>query len=104
MTKESPFTWLYQWYESHCDDLWEHAYGIKIETLDNPGWSVEIDLRGTRMETVAFSLVEHNIEDDVDWWYCQVEDKVFKGGGGIRSLEPMLDVFKNWVSAHDASD
>ncbi len=26
------------------------VYGIKIETLDNPGWDVSIDLIGTELE------------------------------------------------------
>jgi hypothetical protein len=104
MTKESPFTWLYQWYESHCDDLWEHAYGIEIGTLDNPGWRIEIDLTGTSTENVPFSAIEHNYEDDTDWWRCWVEEKVFNGAGGTRSLEPMLEVFKSWVLAQDARD
>jgi hypothetical protein len=26
-----------KWYRSHRRD-WEHAWGVDIETLDNPGW------------------------------------------------------------------
>jgi hypothetical protein len=47
--------------------------------------------------------VEHNYDDDIDWWRCWVEDNVFNGAGGTRSLEPMLDVFKSWVITHNAS-
>ena len=39
--------WLEQWYEKTCDGDWEHIYGISIDTLDNPGWRVRIDLRET---------------------------------------------------------
>lgn len=28
---------LQQWYHSMCDGDWEHCYGVKIETSDNPG-------------------------------------------------------------------
>jgi hypothetical protein len=38
---------LRAWYLAQCDDEWEHAYGINIETLDNPGWSIRIDLVDT---------------------------------------------------------
>ena len=41
------FEWLSKWYSSMCVDEWEHFYGIKIETLDNPGWIVTIDLLET---------------------------------------------------------
>jgi len=39
--------WLQKWYADHCDGDWEHEYGIVIETLDNPGWSIVIDLKNT---------------------------------------------------------
>ena len=29
-----------QWYQSKCDGTWEHMYGVEIDTLDNPGWTV----------------------------------------------------------------
>lgn len=39
--------WLSEWYKSNCDGDWEHYYGIKIDTIDNPGWKVDIDLVDT---------------------------------------------------------
>ncbi len=36
--------WLQDWYRSRCDGTWEHSYGVKIDTLDNPGWLVTVDL------------------------------------------------------------
>ncbi|RRJ95187.1 hypothetical protein Ga0100231_013590 [Opitutaceae bacterium TAV4] len=39
---------LSEWYASQCDGDWEHSYGFKISTLDNPGVAIEIDLFGTR--------------------------------------------------------
>ncbi len=33
-------TWIQKWYAKHCNGDWEHFYGVKIETVDNPGWSV----------------------------------------------------------------
>ncbi len=38
---------LEQWFRSMCNGDWEHTYGIKILTLDNPGWIVAIELRDT---------------------------------------------------------
>ena len=31
-----------RFYRNHCNDEWEHLYGITIETCDNPGWLVSI--------------------------------------------------------------
>ena len=33
---------LQQWYQSKCDGTWEHMYGVEIDTLDNPGWTVSL--------------------------------------------------------------
>ncbi|MEU5895079.1 Imm53 family immunity protein [Streptomyces venezuelae] len=41
---------LQSWYRSQCDGDWKHEFGIRIETLDNPGWNIEIDLTGTDVE------------------------------------------------------
>lgn len=39
-----------EWYSRQCNGDWEHEYGIKITTLDNPGWLIEVDIRETEME------------------------------------------------------
>ena len=41
---------LSDWYQSQCNGTWEHELGIVIDTIDNPGWLVKIDLRGTASE------------------------------------------------------
>lgn len=38
---------LQNWYASQCDGEWEEQYGVKIDTLDNPGWNVRIGLDET---------------------------------------------------------
>src|SRR3954469_18783567 len=42
---------LQRWYAQHCNGEWEHSYGISIQTLDNPGWRVKIDLHQTDLES-----------------------------------------------------
>ena len=42
--------WLMNWYAQQCDGDWEHENGIKIGTLDNPGWYIKIMLGGTELE------------------------------------------------------
>jgi len=46
------FVWLSHWYSNNCDGNWEHYNGIKIETIDNPGWSVSIDTEGSSIELI----------------------------------------------------
>ncbi|OAX48412.1 hypothetical protein gpAD87_09590 [Paenibacillus sp. AD87] len=45
--------WLQNWYLENCNGDWEHSYGVKIDTVDNPGWSVEIDLTDTYFRRCA---------------------------------------------------
>ncbi|NOU93165.1 rhodanese-related sulfurtransferase [Paenibacillus sp. LMG 31456] len=87
--------WLEHWYSEYCDGDWEHSYGIKITTLDNPGWAIDIRLEGTLLENKDFQIL--NIErTDVDWIYCNVSENLFKGRGGSRNLEEILLVFQEW--------
>ena len=51
-------SWLQQWYSAHCDGEWEHGFGVTIATLDNPGWSVTIDVEGTQLASTPFESVK----------------------------------------------
>jgi hypothetical protein len=48
-------TWLQAWYASQCNGDWEHEYGVSIETLDNPGWLLKLDLQETGMDGLTFA-------------------------------------------------
>lgn len=88
--------WLQDWYMSMCDGGWEHYFGVRIETLDNPGWQVEIDLTDTPLENKNFSEFRNqNYESDDDWIICFVEDGKFKGAGDPHKLPRILEIFKN---------
>ena len=50
--------WITDWFTSNCDGDWEHQSGITITTIDNPGWSVTVDIEGTVLERASFSRVE----------------------------------------------
>ena len=41
-----------EWYNGNCDGDWQHEYGIKIETVDNPG-SIKIALSYTPIESLG---------------------------------------------------
>ncbi len=88
---------LQGWYLSQCNGEWEHSHGIHIGTLDNPGWRVRIDLRGTDLEARPFKAIS-DLDPDVNWMECHVEDGHFEAHGGAPMLEPMLRAFLNWAS------
>jgi len=48
--------WLQDWYAAQCDGDWAHEFGIKIGTLHNPGWSVQIDLAETQVAARVLPL------------------------------------------------
>ena len=84
------------WYYSNCNDDWEHQFGVTIDTLDNPGWRVQIDLEGTKLENVSFEKIE-NIEPELGWYTCKVEDKKFIGNGGPKKLNKIIEIFLDWA-------
>jgi hypothetical protein len=89
---------LQNWYKDNCNGDWEHSYGVKIDTLDNPGWSVKIDLIDTDWEGSVFDSVQIQRENEDDWIFCKVEDKSFIGCGGPDNLAEILEIFIAWVN------
>ena len=45
--KFSNFGLFLEWLKSHWNGDWEHSYGFDIGTMDNPGFSITIDLQET---------------------------------------------------------
>lgn len=86
------FDVLQYWYFSQCDGGWEHQYGIKIDTLDNPGWSIDIDLKNTDLELEPFCGVEKKGDGD-DWYQCFVQDNKFMGRCGPKNLTEVIAIF-----------
>lgn len=89
--------WIQNWYDDNCDNDWEHMFGIKIYTVDNPGWAVEIDLKNTKIENKLFNKIQYD-HGDSDWLLCYVKDSVFQGNGDSHKLSMILDIFKTWAS------
>jgi len=89
---------LESWYADHCNGDWEHAYGVTIESLDNPGWRVRVDLTHTTLEGRTFVPVRRP-EPDPEWIVCEVNDNRFEGAGGPYMLEEILQQFLAWASS-----
>ncbi|MCX4862385.1 Imm53 family immunity protein [Streptomyces canus] len=54
------------WYAAQCNEEWEHEWGVKIATLDNPGWTVTIDLEETDLEGHEYPRQDGN-RSPYDW-------------------------------------
>jgi Immunity protein 53 len=104
MQDGNPLEWLQQWYATHCDGGWEDQYGIKIETLDNPGWRVTIDLTDTELQDVPLAPIEDRAEDGSLWWQCWRDDRGFHAACGATSLQTVFAAFIEWGSRHKSND
>ena len=86
---------LQNWYFEQCDGDWEHQYGIKIDTLDNPGWSISIDLIDTKYGEKKFCEIDQQIDEN-NWVQCSVKNGKFQGAGGPKNLIDIIQIFISW--------
>jgi hypothetical protein len=106
MTDDS-IAWQMQWYLSQCDGDWEHSYGVKIDNVDNPGWTLTVDLRDTSLEHRPFARIEHGepAEDLEEWrrtgsrWVADVKGNCLDGASGPLDLPALTNLFRNWAEA-----
>jgi len=83
--------WLETWYKKNGNGALPR---IKIQGIDNPGWGIDIDLRGTELEGQIFELNVDNSDDD--WIICSVRDNLFTGVGDVDKLSKVIKTFKAW--------
>jgi hypothetical protein len=86
-------TRIQNWYKTNCDGDWEHSYGFSINTLDNPGWWVRIDLQDTALENLEFSINYQNKENEQDWFFIRTDKKVFDVNCGPANLNRVFSIF-----------
>lgn len=89
--------WLTDWYKSNCDGDWEHSYGIRIDTLDNPGWFINIDLIDTKQDGKMISIKVENTDDD--WYSIKSDGSVFEAYGDFSKLPLLVLKFKEFVES-----
>lgn len=86
---------LQDWYSSQCNGDWEHGYGVSLETLDNPGWRLKSNLRGTKADAQSIdrTKVDRNENDWIHYW---IEKKTFHAACGPKNLSEMIGLFLDW--------
>jgi hypothetical protein len=102
--ENSNLDWLAHWYVRECNNDWEHSYGVKIDTLDNPGWRIEIDLRETSLEGRRLESKHGDPAANLDewrehgsWWTAEGDGVRFKAVCGPTDLSAVIGVFRHWV-------
>ncbi|QDT02732.1 hypothetical protein K227x_11100 [Rubripirellula lacrimiformis] len=91
---------LQQWYQSHCNGQWEHSNGVSIETLDNPGWSLRIDLSGTEYSGRKLDRIDNGISSAKRTWTARwIENDQFCAAGGPSTLPSLIESFFEWADS-----
>jgi len=85
--------WIQNWYKENCDGEWEHHQGIKVETLDNPGWNVEINFNFTNTKISNENWKVYEFSEN-DWIGYSIIDNIFNASGDPLKLNVILKIFK----------
>lgn len=98
---EHVIDWLQSWYAAQCDGDWEHGWGVEIETLDNPGWAVSIDLEETVLEWREYPRQDVH-RSTHDWLSAWTSEKTFHAASGPGNLTEALTLFRSWATDNSA--
>jgi hypothetical protein len=88
--------WLQRFYQEQANGDWEHTYGIKIETVDNPGWWICIDLADTDYADLHDISLTETVTDS-DWYFYRFANKQFTASGDLSKLEFLLCKFREQI-------
>jgi hypothetical protein len=99
----TPLQRLAQWYSRQCNGDWEHTYGFSIDTLDNPGLSLTVDLCETQLESVPFEEKKEHYESSDRRMICRRTKDKFEAHGAPSKLEDMIEEFLGWAEKNEKS-
>jgi hypothetical protein len=98
------FRGIIEWYQSHCDNSWEHHYGVRLETLDNPGWQLTVDLIHTNLQGQTMTEIREGITsldwpDSPRWIHCCVKENKFQGACDPTQVARLFEIFNQFKSS-----
>src|SRR4051812_17526431 len=96
-------TRLQRWYAAQHDGEWEHGFGVRIDTLDNPGWSLTVDVRGTALEAAAADWSKRERSED-DWLHWRIAAGRFEAFCGPMNLSEAVEAFVAVAEAGSRDD
>ncbi|MCR5602621.1 MAG: immunity 53 family protein [Lachnospiraceae bacterium] len=99
---EDLLRWLEKWHKDNAFDD-GYALNIRISTLDNPGWSVDIDLADTKYSRMTMGEIQIDNSDD-DWIDCRIINHHFRGSGDCLKLEKILAIFREEINSVDIAN
>ncbi len=72
-------------------------FGILIETNEEPGWTISIDLEDTDLEGLKFNQIDRSISAH-DWLHCSVKGNEFLVKTSSKNVLESIRIFRNWAS------
>jgi len=93
------FSKLQSWYLAQCDGDWEHDERVRINTLDNPGWRLWVNLADTELAGRELQRVQVE-RSDSDWVNYRADGRVFDAACGPLNLDEVVSVFVSWATAN----
>lgn len=94
---KTPLQKLSEWYAQQCNGDWEHGRGIRISTIDNPGFALGIDLCETDLESIPYPDKTDCYDTDDQWMICRRTEEKFEGRCAPARLEDVVAVFLQWA-------
>lgn len=93
---------LAHWFARHCDGDWEQQRGISVQSTDNPGWWIKIDLKRTALAERPFAEVSEGVDGKgfpaaARWLHCHVQDELWHGAGDPTRLAEIIGRFLAWA-------
>tara|TARA_R110000744_G_scaffold49375_1_gene107270 strand:+ start:203 stop:499 length:297 start_codon:yes stop_codon:yes gene_type:complete len=93
--------WIQDWFKDNCDGNWEHGDAIQINTLDKPGWEVEIDISNTSIASMNLDWILNENDKD-DWYGVKIANQKFIAAGDAGKLKFLLGLFKDMIEKIEA--
>ena len=96
-------TWLAMWFRSRCDGRWEHEKGIRIESIDNPGFWIHVDVEPSASNELLEvhgeppSVANGYIAPIADWMQCEIKNGEFSGAGDPTKLGRIIACFRRYI-------
>jgi len=87
---------LCMWYERQSVNDWQEDSGITISSLDNPGWSLKVDLKGTDLQHKDFREMRID-KSEHDWLFARRTEYMFEAFGGPGNLNALIATFVDWT-------
>ncbi len=92
---------LNDWFISHCDGDWEHGAGIRLSTLDNPGWRLEIEIPDDLYtDPSGFREIVSEWISDKDWIKIIISGGVYDGVGDPAKLRRIITTYLDLFGSH----